>query len=73
MINYAQLHKVLEQKTIYTRQMGDRYNLDNRQVDGFMRKGPLSLSTVRTISHVFGCTEEEALKKASEIEFKSDN
>ena len=73
MINYAQLHKALEQKTIYTRQMGDRYNLDNRQVDGFMRKGPLSLSTVRTISHVFGCTEEEVLKKASEIEFKSDN
>ena len=53
--------------------MMDRYNLDNRQVEGLMRKGPLSLSTVRTISHIFGCTEEEVVKKVSEIELEPDN
>jgi hypothetical protein len=73
MINYVQLHKALEQKTIYTRQMVNRYNLDSRQVDCLLKKGPLSLSTVKTFGQILGCTEEEALKKVSEIELESDN
>ena len=70
MINYVQLHKALEQKTIYTRQMASHYNLDSRQVDCLLKKGPLSLSTVKTFGQIWG---EEALKKASEIELESDN
>ena len=73
MINYARLHKALEQKTIHTRQMVNRYNLDSRQVDCLLKKEPLSLSTVKTFSRIFGCTEEEALKQATETELESDN